>query len=190
MDASEERQCIRKVLAGNARAYALLVDKYQSLAYTLAFRILKQEQEAEEVAQDAFVSAYRALDTYQGDASFSTWLYRIVHNTALSWLRKRRMKTTSLDELYQQPDPSATDHAFWALVAQDRRVIVERALQKLPGDEAALVDLYYIQEKSAEEISVITGLTRANVRTKLFRTRKKLSGYLQKMLKYGKEDLL
>ena len=190
MNASEDQQCIRKVLAGNARAYTFLVDKYQALAYTLACRILKQEQEAEEVTQDAFVRAYRALGTYQGDAAFSTWLYRIVHNAALSRLRKKQVDTTSLDELYHQPDTSAADHAFQVLVTQDRRAAVERALQKLPGDEAALVDLYYIQEKSAEEISLITGLTSVNVRTKLFRTRKKLYGYLQKMLKHGKEDLL
>ena len=187
MDVSEDERCIQRVLAGQSSAYAFLVNKYQSQAYTLAFRLLKQEQDAEEASQDAFVKAYRALDTYQGGAAFSTWLYRIVYNTALSRLRKKRITTTSWDDLLHEPPiPTGTP----VLEEQDRRAYVERALQKLPSDEAALVDLYYIQEKDTVEIEAITGLTRVNVRTKLFRARKKLYQYLQRTLKNGKEDLL
>lgn len=190
MRLSNDEQCIQKVLSGNVRAYAKLVDKYQALAYTLAFRVLAHEQEAEEVAQDAFVKAYQALSQYQGEATFSTWLYRIVYNTALSRLRKKKLATTSLNTRYHQPEVSETNNSFQTLVQQDRQVIVERALRKLPPEEAALINLYYIQEKTAKEIRAITGLTDVNVRTKLFRARKKLYGYLQKMLKNGKEDLL
>lgn len=190
MNASEDERCIQKVLDGNARAYAFLVDKYQSLAYTIAFRILKQEQEAEEASQDAFVKAYRALGAYQGQAAFSTWLYRIVYNTALSRLRKQQLTITSLNGTHDESAASSSPDATQTLEQQDRRAFIERALQKLPGDEAALVDLFYIQEKDTVEIEAITGLTRVNVRTKLFRARKKLYQYLQTALKHGKEDLL
>ncbi len=88
---------IKLVKAGDVGSYAQLIDNYQHMAFTLAKSIVKNKEEAEEVTQDAFFKAYKALDKYKGDAGFSTWLYRIVYNTAISKIRSRKAETTSIE---------------------------------------------------------------------------------------------
>ncbi len=190
MSQQQDLTYIRKVVRGNSQAYAFLVDKYQAMAYTLAFRMTGDAREAEEVSQDAFVKAYQALPTFRQEAAFSTWLYRIVYNTAVSRTRKKKTATVSLDTLYASAEPAATQDIFQTLVQEDQKKYIEAALSKLSGQEASFIHMYYVLEKSMEEIGAIAGLNASHVRVRLFRARKKLYGYLHRMLQDGKEDLL
>src|SRR6195256_4406599 len=89
---------ISRVIKGDQQAYAELVTKYQNYVFTLALRFTKNREDAEEVAQDIFVKAYRALADFRGTSKFSTWLYTIVNNTCITFLRKKRLETHSLDK--------------------------------------------------------------------------------------------
>ncbi len=188
MSQQQDLTCIRKVIRGNTRAYTFLVDKYQAMAYTLAFRVVGNAPEAEEISQDAFVKAYQALPTFRQEAAFSTWLYRIVYNTAVSRTRKKKATTVPLDTLCAEP--AAVQDTFQTMVQEDQKKYIEAALSKLSGEEASFIHMYYILEKSMEEIGAIAGLKASHVRVRLFRARKKLYGYLHGMLQDGKEDLL
>ena len=87
----DERKWIERILAGDTQSFSCLVAKYEKMAYTIAFRILENREEAEEAVQDAFVKMYRALSDFHFDSKFSTWFYRIVYRTALTALRQQRM---------------------------------------------------------------------------------------------------
>src|ERR1044071_10031245 len=91
-------EIIGKVLSGDQQAYALLVERYKNYVFTLALRFTKSREDAEEVSQDIFIKAYRALSDFRGASKFSTWLYTIVNNTCITFLRKKKLVTHSLDK--------------------------------------------------------------------------------------------
>src|SRR5688572_29374475 len=93
-----DNELISRVLKGDQQAYADLVNRYQNYVFTLTLRFTKNREDAEEVAQDIFVKAYRALADFRGAAKFSTWLYTIVNTTCIKFLRKKRLDTHSLDD--------------------------------------------------------------------------------------------
>src|SRR5262245_50933268 len=93
-----DNEIISRVLNGDQQAYAELVTRYQNYVFTLALRFTKNREDAEEVAQDIFVKAYRALADFKGSSKFSTWLYTIVNNTCITFLRKKKLDTHSLDK--------------------------------------------------------------------------------------------
>jgi RNA polymerase sigma-70 factor (ECF subfamily) len=191
MEKIEDKYYIDKVLSGETQAYASLVDRYKSMAFTLALRLLKNREDAEEAIQDAFLKAYRSLQDYQFQSSFSTWLYRIVYNTGISKLRtiKNKYEDISFDDL---EDPVFVDqsNALDRLRAEDQKKYINAAISTLPEDESFIVTLYYINESSIDEIGKITGLSGSNIKIKLFRARKKLYLSLGKILKDEVNTLL
>jgi len=165
---------------GDHRAFATLVARYKHLVFTVCQRILRHREDAEEAAQDTFVKAYRNLGEYQGTAQFSTWLYSIAYRTALSKLRSRKAGTVDLDAL----DADIHGPVQAPTVADgDRKALVEWALGQLPGEDAAVMTFFYLQELGIDEIVTITGLGASNVKVKLHRGRKKLLTILQDHLK-------
>ncbi len=175
---------VQRVLAGNTAAYAVLVDRHKDLAFNIALKIVRRREDAEEIAQDAFIKAYQSLRSFKGDSKFSTWLYRIVYNAAISHTRKKQQEFTTIDdrvmsgttedEIIEDLDRVNTD---------EQARMVNIAIDHLPPDEGALVTLFYMEENSIEDISHITGLTASNVKVKLHRIRKKLYDDLQQMMK-------
>ena len=92
-----DTEIISRVLNGEQQAYALLVERYQNYVFTLCLRLIENREDAEEVAQDIFVKAYRSLADFRGDAKFSTWLYTIVRTSSITFLRKKKLVVVSLD---------------------------------------------------------------------------------------------
>ncbi len=186
--ANEDLIHIRQVLDGDSRAYRFLVDKYKTMAFTLAFRIIQNEQDAEEVTQDAFVQAYRNLKKFRQEAGFSTWLYRIVYNASVSRLRLtgKRRKEFIVDEEVKE----AAENSF---IKEDyiryRQRMVQQLLDHLLSTDRAIITLYYLNELSVKEIAGITGLTGENVKMRLYRSRKKLKEILLKKFKPALDDL-
>lgn len=174
-----EAEHIKRLRAGDREAYRYLVDRYRDMAYTLAFSILKQETEAEDAAQEGFISAYRNLDRFRGDAKFSTWLYTIVYRIALKG-RQRRRKFEPLPEIDRAEDPEPDQHE--KLTVADQHRYLKMAIARLPDVEAAIVTLYYLDENSVTEVAEVTGLTTENVKIKLFRSRKKLKRLLSPII--------
>jgi len=182
---------IAKVLEGDRNAFAYLVDKYKTMVYSLALRLVKDREEAEEISQDAFIKAYQSLATFKGKAKFSSWLYRIVYNTAISKLRQQPAGKVSLDEsnitdtLYIESKEN-----YDTLSAEERKKYLDIALDSLGADEKMLVILYYYEERELDEIAEITQLTKTNTKVKLFRARKKMLTVLQTYLKEETYNLL
>lgn len=182
---------IRKVLDGDRNAFAYLVDKYKAMVYSLAIRLVKDKEEAEEVSQDAFMKAYQSLTSFKGNAKFSSWLYRIVYNTAISKLRKQPAGRISLDET-NIPDTLYTESkkTYETLSEGERKKYLEKALDSLDRDEKMFVILYYYEERDLDEIATIAGLTKTNTKVKLYRARKKMLTVLQSYLKEETYSLL
>lgn len=175
---------VRNVLAGNTSAFAFLVEKHNEMAFSIANKIVRNREDAEEIAQDAFVKAYQSLRTFKGDSKFSTWLYRIVYNAAISHTRRRRQEFVQLDE--RVVGDTTEDQIFENLESVDPELqsrLVNEAINKLPADDSAIVTLFYMKENTIDDISQITGLSVSNVKVKLHRIRKKLYEELQNMMK-------
>ncbi|MFW5701819.1 MAG: RNA polymerase sigma factor [Bacteroidota bacterium] len=181
-------EIIEQVLGGNIPAFAEIIDRYQQRVYSLCVRILRNPEDAEEAASDAFLKAYKALETFRRDSEFPTWLFRIAYNSAISRLRQRRSKPEA-----QAPELSDREQfeerlyeinsALGRIADKERREIIRKALEQLGPQEAAIVSLYYFEDNSVAEISGITGLSKSNVKIKLFRARLTMGNYLSKILK-------
>ena len=166
---------INEILIGNQNAFSHLVDKHKDHAFNLALRICGNHEEAEEVAQDAFIKAYKSLPHFKMKSSFATWLYRIVYNTAISHVRARKKAPLSIEEF-----PADATDFMGANTNEDeaeeeyKSSLVNFALQKISEEERGLIDLYYNEELKTEEIAEITGMSKSNVKIKLFRARQKM----------------
>lgn len=180
-----EEQIIRRVLNGEQKAYALLVDEYKDRVFSLVMGILRQRELAEEVAQDVFVKAFRSLAKFRMEAGFSTWIYRIAYNSAISEKRKKNY-FSSAGEMIEKSISDDQAENVQTDEKESRQRQLQQAIQQLAPDENLLLTLYYFDEKSVEEISRSTGLSQSNVKVKLFRLRNKLK---ELMLKYGKNEL-
>lgn len=178
----DEQKWIEQILAGDMQSFSLLVAKYEKMAYTLAFRIMENREEAEEVVQDAFVKMYRALPGFQFGSKFSTWFYRIVYHTALSAHKSRRTFISLEDAGANTLTDNEMDSATSLLEREDRKEIIAKVLGQLPADGATLLTLYYLEECSVDDIHQITGLTVSNVKTKLFRARKQFYEIIQHIM--------
>ena len=182
---------VERVLAGDTAAFALLLKKHQSMAFTLALKITKSREDAEEVTQDAFLKAYRSLGTYQQKARFSTWLYRIVYTTALNHIKKKKLATVPVDDPYlDHENLSEHQNQLDALTAAEQKLYLNKALERLPGDDSFILTLYYLEESPVADICHITGLTDSNVKIKLFRARKRLHAVLEQLLKNEVKEIL
>jgi RNA polymerase sigma-70 factor (ECF subfamily) len=171
---------ISDVLAGNTHAFGHLVDGYKDMVYSVCIKITSDPELAEEVAQDVFVKAYQGLNKFKGNSKFSTWIYQIAYFTSINAVRQKKIEKADLivaDKLAANED--CLDH----LEASERKELIQEALLHLKADERGVITLYYLEELSIEEVSKITRLSISNVKVKVHRSRKKLYGILEKMLK-------
>lgn len=186
----DERKWIEQILAGDTQSFSCLIAKYEKMAYTLAFRLMGNREDAEEVTQDAFIKAYSALDTFKFESKFSTWLYRIVYRTALTALRQQKIFTDYDEARPEELTEDEMNSASSLLERKDRREVVSNVLKMLSSDEAMLLTLFYLDECSIEDIRQITDLSISNIKVKLFRARKQFYEKLQYIMKSEAISLL
>lgn len=175
MKFQDDSYYIGRILAGDVSAYSSLVTKYKNLVFTIVHRILNNREDAEEVAQDVFVKVYQSLNKFEQKSKFSTWLYRIAYNAAISKTRTKKVVFLPLEE--SVVTNYSTDEVMQGIHAIDdseKTRMLERALQSLPADDHLLITLFYKGENSVEDISYVTGLSMSNVKVRLHRIRKKL----------------
>ncbi|RYD56426.1 MAG: sigma-70 family RNA polymerase sigma factor [Sphingobacteriales bacterium] len=178
----EDTEIIKLVLQGQQAQYGLLVARYQHFVFTLALRFVKNREEAEEIAQDAFVKAYRCLSDYRAEGKFSTWLYTIVRTTALSTLRTRKgnvilAEPEQLNAVFENQN---TNTATVSITEQrSQQDLIRKAINYLPETDAQVLTLFYTAEQSLEEIGLILGLNANHVKVRLFRARQKLRDVLE-----------
>ena len=174
----DDSHYIQRVLKGDLNAYTPLVEKYRRHVYTLVKRTCANTAEAEELAQDVFVKAYEHLDTFKGTAAFSTWLYRIAFNTAVSHARQKKRYGVTIDEIdpctfaVSEEDEQTGREAM--MNKEQTYTALERLLANLPADEQMLISLYYKEGLGMNEVACISGLSPSNAKVKIHRIRKKL----------------
>ena len=191
MENSSDQNYIDKVLGGDTNAFSYLIEKYKNMAYTIAIKIVKNNEDAEEIAQDSFLKAYNKLNTFKGNSKFSTWLYTIVYRNAISKVRKKKIVTTDIDD--HVINNYQSDHDFPQIEAiknKEQEIYVKKIINKLPETDALLITLFYLNESKVDEIEEITGLTRTNIKVKLHRARKKLYNELSVLLKEEAKEIL
>lgn len=177
---NEDHTIIQRVLMGETQAYALLVDRYKDRVFSLVLGIVRSREVAQEVAQDVFVKAYGSLKKFRQESSFSTWIYRIAYNTAVSETRKRKIAHITLEESHQ-PLPMTSHEETEAEEEMHRQL--STAISTLNSEEQLMIQLYYREEKSVEELSLCLNQSISNVKVKLFRLRNKLRLIMENMNK-------
>jgi RNA polymerase sigma factor (sigma-70 family) len=177
-----DMEIISRVLKGDQQVYAELVSRYQNYVFSLALRFIESREDAEEVSQDIFVKAYRSLADFRGDSKFSTWLYTIVRTSCITFLRKKKLETTSIDNEKTLVQLENRESSFNANIVEQksRSKMVNEAIQLLNPDDARIITLFYKAEQTLEEIGQILGMEPNTVKVKLFRARQRLKEKMEK----------
>lgn len=171
MEDEKDHIAIRRIQDGDTAACRDIVERYGDRIFALLTGIAGNRMDAEELASDVFLKAFDSLHRFRGECKFSTWLYRIAYNTAVSHTRRKKPHTVAIDERL----PDIPDDTQEALLKEAQLRSLEKALTRLTPDERALTELFYMQKVPVHDISAVTGDTEGNLKVKLFRIRKKLA---------------
>jgi RNA polymerase sigma-70 factor (ECF subfamily) len=183
MDHRDDNHFIDQVRAGDTAAYAALVNRHKDLVFSIALKILQNREDAEEVAMDAFVKAFRKLSDFRRDSKFSTWLYRIAYNEAISRTRlKKFMEVELVEEISESAADEEVEDGVLGLSQDEQRKAIHLVLKKMPEGDQLLITLFYLQGMPVLEIAEITGLSESNVKVRLHRLRKKIYVELNEIL--------
>ena len=170
-----DREILDSVRAGNSRRFSVLVDRHKDRAMTLAVRLVGARDEAEELVQDSFLRAFRSLDTFRGDARFSTWFYRILYNVCMTRIQRRRPLSTQ-----EPPADPANGAREWAdtepdilerLESEEVRQMLMEEMLRLPEAFRAALTLFYVQDLRYDEITLVLQIPLGTVKTNLSRGR-------------------
>lgn len=175
MESLSDTYYIERILAGDTSCFASLFDRYGKQVYAWVCRVIQNREDAEELTEDVFVKAFQHLESFRGESDFLTWLYRIAYNLSISAVRKKKVEYLAIEDsqLSNISEEMIQDQLGQA-DSSERLDLLDWALEQLPPDDRALILLFYKEDKSIEELAQITGLSIANIKVKLHRTRKKL----------------
>lgn len=183
MSHNSDQQFISGLKNGNTGTFRAFIDQYKHMVYTLALRILKSHEDAEEVAQDTFMKAFQSISRFHGDSRLSTWLYKIAYHNSLDYLKRNRRSPKTIDLEREYSGKYDTGEGPWELMeAAERREIINRGLAQLPGEDGVILSLFYFEGFSLKEISAVVDLSVGAVKVRLHRGRKRLALVLEKTL--------
>ena len=171
-----DTEIISKVLSGDHASFAVLVNRYQSYVFTLTLRMVKGREDAEEVAQDVFIKAFKYLADFKGASKFTTWLYTIVNNTCISFLRKKKLDIHSLDneKVFEVAENQDSGMRANMIEQKSKLAMVNDAINMLTKDDAQIITLFYKAEQSLEETAQILGIETNTAKVRLHRARTRL----------------
>jgi RNA polymerase sigma-70 factor (ECF subfamily) len=184
-----DEELVRRVQAGDKKAYDLLVLKYQQKIIQLVNRYIRDPVEAQDVAQESFIKAYRALASFRGDSAFYTWIYRIAINTAKNYIASRSRRPTDNDievELAEQFEnaPSLKDHETpeGVVLSEELAGVIQRALDDLPAELREAITLREFDGLSYDEIAETMNCPVGTVRSRIFRAREAIDKRIKSMV--------
>ena len=194
MTGLNDSDLIKKTLKGDDHSFSLLVDKHKDFVFSMAVRILQNEQLAEEVAQDSFLNAYKALKSFEGKSKFSTWLYRITYNVALNALKKENRNRVFFSD--QEPEEymsysisnQINDSTLDDVERNDMGDIVRECIAKLPSKFASILTMYHLNQMKYDEISELMRLPIGTVKSHIHRGRVMLRKLI--LENYDKQELI
>jgi RNA polymerase sigma-70 factor, ECF subfamily len=185
VSAVTDEELVRRSKEDDERAFGELISRYESKVYSLALRMVRNPEDAEDVLQDTFLRAYRGIKSFQGASTFSTWIYRITANSALMRLRKKQLPTVSIEDADERETP--VNIADWTpgpveqLLSQELQHEMDEAIEALPPEFRQVFILRDVEEMSNAEVAEILDLSVAAVKSRLHRARLKvrnrLAGY-------------
>jgi RNA polymerase sigma-70 factor (ECF subfamily) len=186
-----DTEIIRRILQGEQALFAQLVERYQNYVFTLVLRFTDNREDGEEISQDVFVKAYRSLADFRGESKFSTWLYTIVRTSCITFLRKKKLDTYSIDDerTFIQLENQQSGFTANAIEQKSRHAMVNEAIRLLSPDDSQVITLFYKGEQSLEEIGVIMGLDPNTVKVKLHRARHRLKEKMEKHFSYEVREI-
>ena len=186
-----DNELISQVLNGNQQAYAVLVNRYQNYVFTLTLRFTRNREDAEEVSQDIFIKAYKALADFRGASKFSTWLYTIVNTTCISFLRKKKLDIHSLDneKVFEVADSLDSGMHANQVEQKSKVAMVNNAIKMLNADDAEVITLFYKGEQTLEEIASILGVEANTAKVRLHRARGRLKEKMETHFAHEVKDL-
>ncbi len=175
-----DQELIGSIKNGNHSDFSVLVDRYKNKAFSMLKRMLRNEFDAEEVLQDAFLKAFRSLESFKGEAKFSTWFYRIVYNSALTKLSSKRRKIEQ--EMSSVEDHLDLESSFNSINAEKKNIseLVNEMINLLPEKYSTIITLFYLNELTCEEISETMNITLSNVKVLLYRSRNAMRDMIEK----------
>ncbi|UXP32646.1 sigma-70 family RNA polymerase sigma factor [Reichenbachiella agarivorans] len=171
-----DHELIEKIKKGDQASFTILVNRHKNYALTIAKRIVLVQEDAEEIAHDAFVKAYTSLGSFKYESKFTTWFYRIVVNMAISRGRKKKLDVIEISEGHSD---FVGDSGTAELDTKDRNYYLNLAISRLSQDDRLIITLYYLDELDMEEVAAISGFDKNNLKVKLHRARKRLGEILK-----------
>ena len=189
-DNQKDINMLNRIRAGDKLAYKELINRHKDYAFTVAYRILNSREDAEEVAQDAFMQVFGALQSFNGESKFTTWFYRIVFNAALMQKRKNRIFADDIETSSEAFLVSHSSDSAEYLRKDERKRAIQQALKNLSADDSAMITLFYLKEQSLEEIAEITQISAETAKVKIHRARKRLAEEMKRLLKEEVRSLL
>lgn len=165
---------INLIKSGNKGAFSYLVNRYSEMVYSLAFKMLKNSTEAEDLTQEIFIAIYKSINKFKGDSKFSTWVYRITYNRVVSKMRLIKPITFTDKETFLDSRVVVEKQPMEMSNEEEKIQLLQNCIKQLSDEEQLLIMFYYYEEQSIEEISKVTGSSTSNVKIKLYRSRKKL----------------
>lgn len=173
---------INLIRGGDTNAFVYLVRRYQRMIFTIVAKIVNNTNDAEDITQEIFIKVFQSLDKFRGDAGFSTWLYRIAYNTAISEIRKNKSIHTSFEDHLSAVGEEVLSDAIDDISTEERLRYLDEVLKMLPPEDVLLISLFYLNDHSVQDISVITGLGVSNVKVRLHRIRKFMNFEINKLI--------
>ena len=177
----EDDMLVKRAMGGDEQAYTELVEKYQRSLYFHIMKMIKDKEQVNDLVQEAFVKAFDNLNTYSTNYAFSTWLYRIATNHTIDYLRKKKLKTLSIDEpmktrdgemqMQLEDESAGTDRN---IIRKQRQNIVQNAIDDLPPKYRKVIEMRHMEEKSYQEIADVLDLPLGTVKAHIFRARELL----------------
>jgi len=182
----EDAEMIREALAGSQEAYTRLMKKYHNPIYSLIYRMIRDKEEIEDLTQETFIKAFASLKNFNDEYAFSTWLYKIASNNCIDYIRKRKLKTYSIDKPMESEDDDyayelsdSTYEADRHIIEEQQKALIQEAIDSLPEKYRIVIVMRHTEEKSYEDIAEILGLPLGTVKAHIFRARELLNKYLK-----------
>ncbi|HSR47244.1 MAG TPA: sigma-70 family RNA polymerase sigma factor [Anaerolineales bacterium] len=178
MDEASDRLLVEQTRGGQIDAFGELVRRYQTSVFNVCYRLLGDPAEAEDLTQDAFLRAYRRLESYDVDRPFGPWMRRVAANLCLNAMQRREPPTVQIDEEFDQAEDEEPRMPEAALVRRASAERVRSALHALPPHYRMVIELRHYQEMRYDDIAAELGLTLAEVKTRLYRARRAIANLL------------
>jgi RNA polymerase sigma-70 factor (ECF subfamily) len=180
---------IKKAIEGDERAYKRLLENYRGAIFNLLYKMVRNREETEDLVQEAFIKAFNALSTFNEEYAFSTWLYKIAVNNCIDHIRKKKLKTYSIDKPVPSKDgelgrefPDTSMSPDREILSEEKSNIIENAIEDLPENYKTVIVMRHKEERSYEEIAEILNIPLGTVKARIFRAREMLKKKLKSKL--------